>query len=111
MAKNFIEYHGCNFHNYEDGTRKHVSFHCSKPTSFPFWKLPKDVTNIVAESTRAQLENKMIVTQQDIRQYRTQNIWKLPSTDTVTISRENSHTRNHLTGDNLIIDTNEITET
>ena len=53
----------------------------------------------------------MIVTQQDIRQYRTQNIWKLPSTDTVTISRENSHTRNNLTGDNLIIDTNEITET
>lgn len=94
MAKNFIEYHGCNFHNYENGTRKHVSFHCSKPTSFPFWKLPKDVTNSVAESTRAQLKHKKRATEQDLLEYKMQN--NLVSIQTITITNE-------LTGDNLII--------
>ena len=53
MIKSFIEYHRCNLYNYKDGTRKQVSKHCSKATHYPFWKLPKDVTNSVAESTRA----------------------------------------------------------
>ena len=85
MSKNFIEYHGCDFHNYKDRTRKRVSIHCNKATSFPFWKLPKDVTNKVAESTRAQLKKKMQATKEDIMQYRNQYTWKPSSTDTVTI--------------------------
>ena len=58
MSKSFIEYHGCNQYNYEDGTRQRVLYHCNKATVYPFWKLPKDVTNSVAKSTRAQLKKK-----------------------------------------------------
>ena len=55
----------------------------------------KDVTNKVAESTRAQLKKKMQATKEEMLQYKSQYTWKLPDTDT-TIS-------NQLTGDDLII--------
>ena len=94
MSKSFIEYHGCDLYNYKDGTRKQVLKCCNKATHYPFWKLPKDVTNSVAESTRAQLKNKKRATEEDILQYKMQH--NLVSIQTFTISNE-------LTGDNLII--------
>ena len=94
MIKSFIEYHRCNLYNYKDGTRKQVSQHCSKATHYPCWKLPKDVTNSVAESTRAQLKHKKRATEQDLLEYKMQN--NLVSIQTITITNE-------LTGDNLII--------
>lgn len=111
MKKNFIEYHGCNL-LYKDGTRQIVKKHCFKPTLYPFWKLSNDVTNSVAKSTRAQLENKSIATESEIIAYRKQSKLISNKTFTETKHEANSLTENEVTsssnlkGDTLIIDEN-----
>ena len=102
MPQIFVRYHGCNQHFYKDGTRKQVSYHCVKATTYPFWKNPKDATNTIAKSTRAQLKNKLLATKEEIEQYKNQQTWKLPTANTFNISEDDT-VRNNLTGDNLII--------
>ena len=100
MPQSFVTYHGCNLHCFKDGTRKQVSYHCSKPTLFPYWKHPKDATNSIAKSTRAQLKIKRLATLEDINQYRHEQTWKV-STANYYIPNK---TTTDSTGDTLIID-------
>ena len=60
MSKSFVEYHGCDLYNYKDGTRKQVSKNCSKATYYPFWKLPKDVTNSVAQGHNSNIKKEQL---------------------------------------------------
>ena len=79
MPQSFVTYHGCNQHCYKDGTRKEILCHCIKPTSFPFWKHPKDATNSIAKSTRAQLKIKPLAEITDISQYQHEQKLKVPT--------------------------------
>ena len=79
MPQSFVTYHGCSNHCYTDGTRKEVIYHCVKPTSIPFWKQPKDATNAIAKSTRAQLKMKPLANKNDIFQYQYEQTWKVPT--------------------------------
>ena len=101
MPQSFVNYHGCNQHCYKDGTRKQVQYHCVKPTTFPFWKHPKDATSTIAKSTRAQLKNKSLATKEEIIQYKNLQTWKLPTPNTYNTPEDTI--RNNLAGDNLII--------
>ena len=103
MLQSFVIYHGCNWHCYKDGTRKEVEYHCHKPTSFPFWKHPKDATNTIAKSTRAQLKIKPLAEIKDISQYRHEQTWKVPTAN-YYIPNTDETVRNNLTGETLIID-------
>ena len=79
---------------------------------YPFWKDTSDVTNSVAKSTRAQLENKSIATESEIIAYRKQSKLISNKTFTETKHEANSLTENEVTsssnlkGDTLIIDEN-----
>ena len=103
MPQSFVTYHGCNLHCFKDGTRKEMVYHCIKPTSFPYWKHPKDATNSIAKSTRAQLKIKPLATIEDISQYRHEQTWKV-STANYYIPNADLTTTNESTGETLIID-------
>ena len=103
MPQSFVTYHGCSNHCYTDGTRKEVIYHCIKSTSFPFWKQPKDATNTIAKSTRAQLKIKPLANKNDIFQYQYEQTWKVPTAN-YYIPNTDETVRNNLTGDTLIID-------
>ena len=77
MPQNFIYYHGCDQYCFKDGTRKQVTYRCTKPTLFPYWKNPKDTTNSIANSTRSKLKIKPLATLDDIDQYRHEQKWKV----------------------------------
>ena len=103
MPQSFVTYHGCSQHCYKDGTRRRILYYCVKPTTFPFWKHPKDAASIIAKSTRAQLKNKPLATKEEVIQYKNEQTWKLPTANTIT-TPDTETVRNNLTGDNLIID-------
>ena len=111
MEKKIIQYHGCDL-VYKDGTRVLLKNYCKNPTLYPFWKDTSDVTNSVAKSTRAQLENKSIATESEIIAYRKQSKLISNKTFTETKHEANSLTENEVTsssnlkGDTLIIDEN-----
>ena len=98
--QSFIQYHDCD-KLYKDGTRQLVKHSCSKPTSYPFWKDIKDVTNKVAQSTRGQLKLKPVASQSEILSYRNRII---SDTNTNIVEFKPVIIRPELTGDNLIID-------
>ena len=99
MPQSFVTYHGCNLHCFKDGTRKQITYQCSKPTSFPYWKQPKDATNSIANSTRSKLKIKPLATLDDINQYRHDQTWKI-STANYYIP---NNTTTDTTGEKLII--------
>ena len=99
MPQSFNTYHGCNLHCFKDGTRKHVTYHCSKATLFPYWKNPKDATNSIANSTRSKLKIKPLATLDDIKQYRHEQTWKTSTANYYIPSTATTDS----TGDNLII--------
>ena len=108
MKKSFVEYHGCSL-VYKDGTRQIIKRHCFKPTLYPFWKLSNDVTNSVAKSTRAQLKNKSMASNDEILNYKWQK--NLISHKTFLEFNDEINLSNKLTGDTLIIDQNIKKET
>ena len=77
MPHSFNTYHGCNLHCFKDGTRKQVTYHCVKPTLFPYLKHPKDATNSIANSTRSKLKIKPLATLNEINQYQHKQTWKV----------------------------------
>ena len=69
MSKQFkVEYHACGA-CFADGLLPLISriSGCYKPTTYPFWKAPKNVINRV--STRQQLKQRSLVTQSYIAEY------------------------------------------
>ena len=102
MPQGFVNYHGCNLHCFKDGTRKEVVYSCIKPTLFPYWKHPKDATNSIAKSTRAQLKIKPMATIEDISQYQHEQTWKVSSANYYIPS--NNLTTTDSTGETLVID-------
>ena len=103
MPQNFITYHGCKWHCFKDGTRKEITYHCEKPTLFPFWKQPKDATNTIASSTRAQLKIKPLADLSELLKYQHEQAWKV-ATANYYIPNTDETVRNNLTGDRLVID-------
>ena len=103
MPQSFVTYHGCSMHCYKDGTRRQVKYHCLKPTTYPFWKLPKDATSTIAKLTRVQLKNKPLATKEEIIQYMYEQTWKVPTANYFIANTPDTNTVS-LTGDNLIID-------
>ena len=103
MPQNFITYHGCKWHCFKDGTRKEITYHCEKPTLFPFWKHPKDATNTIASSTRAQLKIKPLADLSELLKYQHEQAWKV-ATANYYIPNTDETVRNNLTGDRLVID-------
>ena len=99
MPQSFSVYHGCNLHCFKDGTRKQVTNHCSKPTLFPYWKIPKDATNSIANSTRSKLKIKPLASLDDINQYRHEQTWKTSTANYYIPSTATTDS----TGDNLTI--------
>lgn len=99
MPQSFNTYHGCNLYCFKDGTRKQIAYHCTKPTLFPYWKHPKDATNIIANSTRSKLKIKPLASLDDIKQYQHEQTWKV---STANYYIPNDATTDS-TGDTLII--------
>ena len=99
MPQSFLSYHGCGNFCFKDGTRRHVTYHCSKNTLFPYWKHPKDATNAIANSTRSKLKLKPLATLDDIKKYKHEQTWKV-STANYYIPTE---TTTDSTGERLII--------
>ena len=95
----FNTYHGCNQYCFKDGTRKLVIKRCEKATFFPYWKLPKDATNSIANSTRSKLKVKPVATLDEIDQYRHEQNWNV-STANYYIPNEAT---TDSTGETLII--------